>query len=170
MEGSPNALIMLKFDKPQSSTAMVRPQILQGNHGMKLWLSLLTAMGLSLSLQAAKTRAGDGADTLGEPLKTSTSEQLSLVRHLNTIGAVFYGSWSCPHCFFQKNLFGQQASKKLNYVECGKPKLLPNQAADCQKAQVRVVPTWILPNGKRREGVLSIEELAIWTEMPVSPE
>ncbi|WP_074160256.1 hypothetical protein [Prochlorococcus marinus] len=149
---------------------MVRPQILQGNHGLKLWISLLTAMGLSLSLEAAKTRAGDGAGTLGEPLKTSTSEQLTLVRHLNNIGAVFYGSWSCPACFFQKNLFGKQASTMLTYVECGKPKLLPNQAADCQKAQVSVVPTWILPDGKRREGVLSIEELAIWTEMPARPE
>ena len=149
---------------------MVRPHILRGNHGLKFSLSLLTAMGLSLSLLAAKTRADDGASTLGEPLKTSTSKQLTLVRHLNNIGAVFYGSWNCPHCFFQKNLFGQQAGKKLNYVECGKPKLLPNQAADCEKAQVSVVPTWILPNGARREGVLAIEELAIWTEMPVSPE
>ena len=170
MEGSPNDLRVLKFAKPHSSASMVRPQILKGNHGLKLWLSLLTAMGLSLSLQAAKTRAGDGAATLGEPLKTSTSEQLTLVRHLNTIGAVFYGSWSCPACFFQKNLFGQQASTILNYVECGKPKQLPEQSAACVKAEIQAYPTWILEDGQRREGVQSIEELAIWTKMPASPE
>lgn len=170
MEGSPNDLGVLKFAKPHSSASMVRPHILRGNHGLKLWLSLLTAMGLSFSLQAAKTRAGNGAGTLGEPLKTSTSEQLTLVRHLNTIGAMFYGSWSCPHCFFQKNLFGQQASTMLNYVECGKPKQLPEQSTACQKAQVRMYPTWILEDGQRREGVQSIEELAIWTEMPISPK
>jgi len=145
---------------------MVRPHIFRSNHALKVWLALLTAMGLSLGLQTAKTRAEDGAGNSEQSLKASTSQQLALVSHLNAIGVLFYGSWSCPACLFQKINFGPQASELLNYVECEKPKLLPDQATACREAEIRAYPTWILPNGQRREGVQSIEELAAWTEMP----
>jgi len=50
-------------------------------------------------------------------------------------------------------------------VECAKPEELPQQAAACQAAEIRAYPTWILPNGERRVGVQSLEELQVWSGM-----
>ena len=168
MEGSPNALTAGMFLRANFLSSMVRSPMLRSNHGLKIWLALLTAIGLNLGLQAAETRAEDGAGSNEHSLETSTKEQLplALVRHLNDIGVVFYGAWSCPACSVQKINFGPEASELLNYVECAKPKLLPDQSTACRKAEIRAYPTWILPDGQRREGVQSIEELAAWTEMP----
>jgi glutaredoxin len=82
-----------------------------------------------------------------------------LARHLKQKGAVVYGAWWCPHCTQQKELFGLEAIELLPYVECDKDDAGRKQ---CQEAQVRGYPTWDL-NGERRLGVLSLEELEIWS-------
>ena len=91
-----------------------------------------------------------------------------LADHLSTSKALYYGSWRCPACITQTRLFGD-AANKLPYVECGKPKELPIQAAACQTAEIRAYPTWILESGERREGVQTLEELRVWTSMPARP-
>ena len=91
-----------------------------------------------------------------------------LAAHLKRSNVLYYGSWRCPACKAQSRLFGDAASQ-LPYVECGKPKELPIQAAACQTAKIRAFPTWILPNGERREGVQTLDELRVWTSMPNTP-
>ena len=91
--------------------------------------------------------------------QTSSSRQKNLARHLKRKGAVVYGAWWCPHCNTQKELFGAEALELLPYVECDKDD--PGRQR-CQQAQVRAYPTWEL-NGERRLGVLSLEELEIWS-------
>ena len=49
------------------------------------------------------------------------------------------------------NLFGKQAGTQVPYVECSKPKQLPDQAAACQEAKIRAYPTWVLPMGSAGE-------------------
>ena len=98
----------------------------------------------------------------------ASPDPAELADHLSSIKALYYGSWSCPACRAQTGLFGD-AANKLPYVECGKPKDLPIQAAACQTAEIRAYPTWILENGERREGVQTLEQLKVWTSMPARP-
>ena len=79
------------------------------------------------------------------------------------IGARIYGSWTCPACRYQLNLFGPEASADIPYVECNKPDQYPDQALICRKADLRVYPTWELSDGSRLEGVQSLDTLRRWS-------
>ena len=92
----------------------------------------------------------------------------ALADFLSRTKVTYYGSWRCPACQYQGRLFGG-AAMRLPYVECAKPKELPIQAAACKQEEIRAYPTWILPNGERREGVQSLEDLRIWSGMPRTP-
>lgn len=113
----------------------------------------LLAMGSSVGTALAEpTSAAPGA-------AASTSRQSDLARHLRLVGAVFYGAWWCPHCTHQKEMFGSAALELLPYVECDKDDAGRQR---CEEAQVRAYPTWVL-KGERRLGVLSLDELALWS-------
>ncbi|MCT0218556.1 hypothetical protein KQ304_06000 [Synechococcus sp. CS-1329] len=145
--------------------------IATSRHRRATRLLSLALMGLSLVLvgaagssrQPALARGGNAAGStsgsLGEAVSPSTAEQKALVEHLRSRGAIFYGAWWCPHCFHQKNLFGTEAGRRLPYVECDKEQAGRER---CQAAKIRAFPTWDL-DGERREGLLTIEELAIWS-------
>ena len=126
-------------------------------------LSLIAIGGVISGTQSSKALAGGAAviesGTLGDALSPSTPEQLALVEHLRLKGAIFYGAWTCPYCFMQKNLFGIEAGRRLPYVECAKEEAGRQR---CIAAGIRAFPTWDL-NGQRREGLLSLEELKIWS-------
>ena len=107
--------------------------------------------------------AGPWASTIGEPLRDSSPQALELTQHLNQIGARFFGAWTCPACFKQMNLFGKQAGAEIPYVECRKPQQLPEQAESCNAAEIRAYPTWVLPDGRRKIGVQSLEALSRWS-------
>jgi len=130
-------------------------------------LPLLT-MALVVAATGARAQAdphaGHGSTTpsLGQALEPSTPEQLALSEHLRRVGAVFYGAWWCPACFKQKNLFGQQAGNRLPYVECDKGEAGRER---CHAAAIKAYPTWEL-NGRRVEGVQSLEELKAWSGFP----
>ena len=107
--------------------------------------------------------AGPWASMIGEPLRDSSPQALELTQHLNKIGARFFGAWTCPACFKQMNLFGKQAGAEIPYVECRKPQQLPEQAESCNAAEIRAYPTWVLPDGRRKIGVQSLEVLSRWS-------
>ncbi|MFM2080091.1 MAG: hypothetical protein RLZZ219_773 [Cyanobacteriota bacterium] len=111
---------------------------------------------------SAATQPGAAAGGLGEATSPSTPDQLALVEHLRRRGAVVYGAWWCPHCSHQKQLFGREAGERLPYVECDKDD--PGRKR-CSASGIRAYPTWDL-NGQRREGVLTLEELRIWSGFP----
>ncbi|MEY4359186.1 MAG: hypothetical protein RLZZ631_672 [Cyanobacteriota bacterium] len=116
---------------------------------------VLLAIGSGASaVRAEPQRGGSSAQATA-----SATTQAGLARHLRLIGAVFYGAWWCPHCNHQKDLFGSAAMELLPYVECDKDDAGRKR---CQEAQVRAYPTWDL-KGERRMGVLSLEELALWS-------
>ena len=123
-------------------------------------LSALALGGVISGSQSSRAQVGGGSSQhLGEAVSPSTPEQLALVEHLRLKGALFYGAWWCPHCFHQKNLFGTEAGQRLPYVECDKDD--PGRQR-CAAAAIRAFPTWDL-NGERREGVLTLEELRLWS-------
>ena len=125
----------------------------------------LLQQGLGLLLIGAALTAASGSRAQAQSpnqAQPSTPTQLALAEHLKLKGVLFYGAWWCPHCQHQKELFGTPASERLPYVECDKE---PSGRERCNAAQVRAYPTWDF-KGDRREGVLTLEELEVWTGFP----
>ena len=146
---------------------------------MPIWRSLLLAgfsviavAGVISGSQSSRALAGSASGAAGAPSlelagSPSTADQLALVEHLRLKGAVFYGAWWCPHCLHQKEMFGVEAALRLPYVECDKDDAGRQR---CAAVSIRAFPTWDL-NGQRREGVLTIEELKLWSgfQAPAAP-
>lgn len=119
-------------------------------------------LGTVATASAAGSPAGKGqsAETTGSALPPSSAEQLALSRHLEAIGARFYGAWWCPACTRQKALFGEQGAAQLPYIECDKG---PGDRERCQAAAIQAFPTWELKGRTRLVGVQSLEELKAWS-------
>jgi uncharacterized membrane protein len=113
----------------------------------------LTVLGLVCAGLAVVT----GAFIFAGVAAPVTPYQQALAQHLAKSGATFYGAFWCPHCQEQKALFGGAAGS-LPYVECD-PKGAKAQPERCERANVRVFPTWVI-GAERREGVQSLEDLA----------
>ena len=146
---------------PDASSGHRLPTRLLSLALMSLSLVLVGAAGSSRNQALARggSPSSSTSGSIGEAVSPSTAGQKALVEHLRTPGAIFYGAWWCPHCFHQKNLFGTEAGRRLPYVECDKDQAGRER---CQAAKIRAFPTWDL-DGERREGLLTIEELAVWS-------
>lgn len=73
-------------------------------------------------------------------------------------GAIFYGTFWCPHCQNQKALFGKSA-KLLPYVECSTPDGR-NQLQICKDKNIEGYPTWEFSDGSRESGEVSLNRLS----------
>lgn len=73
-------------------------------------------------------------------------------------GAVFYGTFWCPHCQAQKKMFGKSA-KLLPYVECSTADA-SGQTQVCIDKDIRGYPTWEFADGTRLNGEIQLEQLA----------
>ncbi|XP_028068364.1 thiol-disulfide oxidoreductase LTO1 isoform X5 [Camellia sinensis] len=95
-------------------------------------------------------------------LSTSYNTSLSVpTRHLHSIGAKMYGAFWCSHCQEQKQTFGREAAKLLDYVECfpdGYRKGIKIAKA-CADARIEGFPTWVI-NGEVLGGEQELSELA----------
>lgn len=94
-----------------------------------------------------------------EVTTTSGEAEIALARHLKQTGAKEYIAWWCPHCHEQKLLFGKEAYKELDHIDCA-PIDNPNGVKDeCRAAKIQSYPSWII-NGKIYAGVQNLEQLA----------
>ena len=93
---------------------------------------------------------------------TSGEDEIGLAEHLQKIGAKMYGAFWCPHCFEQKQLFGQEAIEIMPYVECHPEGKNPDPKA-CADAEIKSFPTWII-NKKVYPGTQSLEKLTKLSE------
>ena len=50
----------------------------------------------------------------------SPRESIELAKHLKDNGVVKYSAYWCPNCLNQSELFGKQAYRELNVVECSR--------------------------------------------------
>lgn len=85
-----------------------------------------------------------------------------LAEHLAKTSAKFYGASWCPHCADQKEMFGSSA-QRLPYIECSPYGPRAPQASLCNEMKIKSYPTWII-NGRRYVGVLTLDELARYSE------
>ena len=88
----------------------------------------------------------------------SNKESIELAKYLNDKGVVKYSAYWCPNCLNQSELFGKQAYKELNVVECARDGInSPTQL--CIDKKIKGFPTWEI-NGNLILGVLSLKELS----------
>ena len=91
----------------------------------------------------------------------STKETIKFAKYPKDSGVIKYSAYWCPNCLNQSELFGKQAYKELNVVECasdGKN----SQTQLCIDKKIKGFPSWEI-NGKIILGVLSLEELSTLT-------
>ena len=88
----------------------------------------------------------------------STNESIELAKYLNNKGVVKYSAYWCPNCLNQSELFGKQAYKELNVVECARDGI-NSQTQLCIDKKIKGFPTWEI-DGKLILGVLSLNELS----------
>ena len=88
----------------------------------------------------------------------STKESIELAKYLNDMGVVKYSAYWCPNCLNQSELFGKQAYRELNVVECARDGI-NSQTQLCIDKEIKGFPTWEI-NGKLFLGVLSLNELS----------
>jgi len=93
---------------------------------------------------------------------TSSSAEIALARHLKQIGAKEYIAWWCPHCHEQKQLFGKEAYKEIDHIECAEG-VTDSRPDLCKAAKIPGFPTWQI-NGKLYPNVQPLKKLAQITE------
>ncbi|MDB9311545.1 vitamin K epoxide reductase family protein [Spirulina sp. CS-785/01] len=93
-----------------------------------------------------------------EVTTTSSPSEIALAEYLTEQDAIMYGGWSCPYCHLQKLLFGQEAIKKINYIECSPP-AEDAEPQKCEEAGIRAYPSWEI-DGQLYSGARPLEELA----------
>ncbi|PSS00440.1 Thiol-disulfide oxidoreductase [Actinidia chinensis var. chinensis] len=86
---------------------------------------------------------------------------LALARHLHSAGAKMYGAFWCSHCLEQKQMFGREAAKLLDVVECFPDGYRKGTiiAKACADVGIEGFPTWVI-NGEVLSGELDLSELA----------
>ena len=88
----------------------------------------------------------------------SNKESIELAKYLTDKGVVKYSAYWCPNCLKQSELFGKQAYKELNVVECARDGI-NSQTQLCIDKNIKGFPTWEI-NGKLFLGFLSLKELS----------
>ncbi len=123
----------------------------------------LTLMAVFTAGSCTAAAAQSWNHPISKPTTESTAQTIKLADQLRRVRAKFYGAHWCPACKEQMKLFGKQAGRDLNYVECGLPDKYPDQVNQCRKAKIRSIPTWTRPGSTRLEGVQSIDTLERWS-------
>ena len=88
----------------------------------------------------------------------STKESIALAKYLKDIGVVKYSAYWCPNCLDQSELFGKEAYKELNVVECARDGK-NSQTQLCIDKKIEGFPSWEI-NGKIIIGVQTLMDLS----------
>ena len=102
---------------------------------------------------------GDPQPPDGWKITTTSGEaEIALAEHLTATGAKKYGAFWCPHCYEQKQLFGQEAFSEVDYIECDNQGKNPQRDV-CMAAGIQSFPTWEI-DGQFYPGTKELDELA----------
>ena len=91
-------------------------------------------------------------------ISESTKESIALAKFLKNNGVVKYSAYWCPNCLDQSELFGKEAYKELNVVECARDGK-NSQTQLCIDKKIEGFPSWEI-NGKIIIGVKTLNELS----------
>lgn len=133
--------------------------------GLQLFIASLVILTLNTSYSSANSTSSMAKIELPyfatEITTPSSPFALSLARYLHSIGAKMYGAFWCSHCLEQKEMFGREAAKQLDYVECFPDgyRTGTKMIDACLDAKIEGFPTWII-NGQVLSGEVELSELA----------
>ena len=88
----------------------------------------------------------------------SSADSIEFAKYLKDNGVVKYSAYWCPNCLYQGELFGKQAYKELNVVECARDGK-KSQTQLCIDKKIKGFPSWEI-DGKIILGVQTLEELS----------
>lgn len=88
----------------------------------------------------------------------SGADEIALAKYITSLGGKMYGAFWCPHCYEQKQLFGDKAFQEIDYVECDPAGENPQTQA-CLAAKIESYPTWKI-KGKVYSGTQLLGKLA----------
>ena len=71
----------------------------------------------------------------------STKEAIEFAKYLKDNGIVKYSAYWCPNCLDQSELFGKQAYKELNVVECARDGI-NSQTQLCIDKKIKGFSSW----------------------------
>jgi hypothetical protein len=112
---------------------------------------LLRRLTTAAALGVAIAGSASTAAAWGQPLD-------DFAKCVSDSGATFYGTYWCPQCDRQRELFGR-SDRYLNYVECAY-RDSDEKKRECQRADVTSYPTWEFGDGSRVKGFQSLRRLA----------
>ncbi|QIZ72888.1 vitamin K epoxide reductase family protein [Oxynema aestuarii] len=122
-----------------------------------LAVGMVTIVG-TLGMYASINSPNANSSSPFNIVNSSGPAEIALAEHLSELDAKMYGGFLCPHCHEQKELFGKEATEKLEYIECDYRAPDP-QVELCQQVGITGYPTWEI-NDKLYPGRRSLEELA----------
>ncbi len=117
----------------------------------------LIAIALVIGGCARKQAFSNGPIQTPPAAEIAKSSKVALANHLTQSGAQMFGTYWCPYCGRQKDLFGE-AKQYVPIIECD-PKGDHPQPQLCDQAGISSYPTWKI-NGKLYRGLRSLQELA----------
>lgn len=114
-------------------------------------------------------REGSTVYIPGKVRRKSTEQSIRLARHLKSVGATMYGTYWCPHCGHQKELFGSEAWSIIPYAECAtKGFYYDANKINAVRDKVEGFPTWHFPKSAQKKkgnewvsGEMPLERIAI---------
>ncbi len=119
-----------------------------------LLLSLLLSFALPPMISSSHLNGNNELNVTSE----STEESVSLAKYLKKNGVIKYSAYWCPNCLKQSELFGKQAYKELNVVECARDGK-NSQTQLCIDKKIQGFPSWEI-NGKIILGIQTLEALS----------
>ena len=120
----------------------------------RLLLPLLAALAFPTEVNGEHLKAPKELIVTSE----STKESIALAKFLKNNGVVKYSAYWCPNCLDQSELFGKEAYKELNVVECARDGK-NSQTQLCIDKKIEGFPSWEI-NGKIIIGVQTLKELS----------
>ena len=120
----------------------------------RLFIPLLAAIALPITMNASHLNNKKELIVTSE----SSKDSIALAKYLKNYGVVKYSAYWCPNCLKQSELFGKQAYKELNVVECARDGK-NSQTQLCIDKKIQGFPSWEI-NGIIIIGVQTLEELS----------
>ena len=120
----------------------------------RLLLPLLAALALTTAVNGEHLKGPKELTVTSE----SKKESIALAKYLKDYGVVKYSAYWCPNCLDQSELFGKEAYKELNVVECARDGK-NSQTQLCIDKKIEGFPSWEI-NGKIIIGVRTLKELS----------
>ena len=120
----------------------------------RLLFPLLTALLLPTAVNGEHLKGPKELIVTSE----STKKSIALAKYLKDNGVVKYSAYWCPNCLDQSELFGKEAYKELNVVECARDGK-NSQTQLCIDKKIEGFPSWEI-NGKIIIGVQTLKDLS----------